>query len=238
MKPLRFLLGTSVALGILSGAGCGLPHDPNNTLHHVRGSVMQVGITESPPWVRESDVAPQGVEVEMAKRFAQHLNARIEWHRGSAEDNLNALEHGQLDLVLAGLTKDSPWKGRVGLSQPYYTDNLTIGFAPSDSQLANANSLQDVKVAVEPNSTLVAFLKQEGAKPLETRDVRGTNLPIAAPEWQLRDWGLVLWKQKLAQKRHVLATPPGENGWLVELERFLETQKSEVEPMLKQGSAS
>ena len=37
---------------------------------------------------------------------------------------------------------------------------------------------------------------------------------------------------ELPEEQHVMAVPLGENGWLVELERFLRSQRAEAKALL------
>ncbi len=105
---------------ILVFGGCGLPWDPAGTLGNVRGNVLRVGVSHNPPWTditTEGD--PTGREAELVLRIARELDARIEWHPGGEMGLLTRLENFELDLVIGGLTEDSPWKGRVGFTRPH-----------------------------------------------------------------------------------------------------------------------
>jgi hypothetical protein len=39
---------------------------------------------------------------------------------------------------------------------------------------------------------------------------------------------------ELPEERHVMAVPPGENGWLVALDRFLAARRGEAERFLRE----
>jgi ABC-type amino acid transport substrate-binding protein len=89
-------------------------------LEHVRGQTLRVGVSHNPPW---TDVLaakePQGVEADMVREIAKALDARIEWQPGGEMDLMQKLERFEIDLVIGGLTLDTPWKDRVGLTQPH-----------------------------------------------------------------------------------------------------------------------
>ena len=62
-------------------AGCSrFPADPDGTLDRVQGGVLRVGVSPHPPWtvVREG-ADPAGVEPDLVRRFAERLQARVEW---------------------------------------------------------------------------------------------------------------------------------------------------------------
>jgi polar amino acid transport system substrate-binding protein len=145
---------------LLVAVACGLPRDPDGTLDRVRGGVVRVGIAQSPPWVIVTPGGAEGVEATLAKAIADSLGASIEWIRKSESELLTDLEERKLDLVLAGLTDDSPWKTKVALTKPFYEDPGT-------------------------------------------------------------------------KKKHVMAAPPGENAWLVFVERQLRHHEPTIPALVR-----
>jgi ABC-type amino acid transport substrate-binding protein len=137
-------------------AGCGVPRDPEGTLDRVRGGTLRAGVSVREPWTRLHDGRPAGVEAALLREFADELGARVEWTVGSESELFAALERRELDVVVGGLTEDTPWRDRVGLTGRYLD-------------------------------------------------------------------------------RHVMAVPPGENGWLMCLERFLYAREERVRELLHTG---
>lgn len=74
--------------------------------------------------------APAGTEAELVRAFAAEHNARVEWVSGGESNLVRRLERGELDLVVGGLTKDSPWSKHAALTQPY----LETGNAQGDKE--------------------------------------------------------------------------------------------------------
>jgi ABC-type amino acid transport substrate-binding protein len=140
----------------VTAIGCGtVPRDPEKTLEQVTGATLRVGVSHHPPWTETGqDPEPTGTEIELVKSFARTLDAKIEWVVGGEEALIAALEHGELHLVVGGLTAETPWTEQVAITKPY----------------------------------------------AEMRDPRGE-------------------RQKL-----VMAAPPGENAYLLTLEKFLLSQ--------------
>jgi polar amino acid transport system substrate-binding protein len=111
-----------VLAAVLAGCGTSVPADPEGTLDRVRDGILRVGVSPNPPWTELRDRAdPTGLETELARNFATGLNAHIEWTTGGEQQLVDALEHGELDLLVGGLTKDSPWTEKVSLTRPYAT---------------------------------------------------------------------------------------------------------------------
>jgi ABC-type amino acid transport substrate-binding protein len=111
----------TIVIALLLLGGCDLPKDPGGTLDRVRGGVLRIGVMENPPWVRLDGDAPEGIEPALIVAFAERLDARPEWVRRPGREPLAALEQGDLDIVIGGLTADSPWSDRVGFTRPYVT---------------------------------------------------------------------------------------------------------------------
>ncbi|WP_291174595.1 transporter substrate-binding domain-containing protein [Gimesia sp.] len=131
-----------------------MPYDPEGTLERVQNGTIRAGISLNPPWTDFTSGEAVGLEPQLLNKFAEQLNARIEWTVDSESDLFRALKHRQLDVVIGGLTSSTPWSKQAALSRPY----LTIG-----------------------------------------------------------------------NDEHVIAVPQGENRWLLEFDRFLQSQRREAE---------
>jgi polar amino acid transport system substrate-binding protein len=168
----RRVVAAAVLAALTAGTGAcgaGLPRDPDGTLDRVRGGTLRVGVSVDPPWSASPGAvtsdspgsAPTGIEPTLVVGFARSLDAEVRWTIGGEERLVEDLEEGRLDVVVGGLTADSPWSQHAALTRPYVT-------------------------------------------------VPG---PRGAPE------------------QHVMATPMGENAFLVELETYLlEQDVPRVEP--------
>ncbi|GGD60078.1 hypothetical protein GRI62_00375 [Erythrobacter arachoides] len=87
-------------------AGCGIPLDPGGTTDRVRDDrIIRLGeIAGADP-----DASVRAALV----RVAEATDARIERTPGHAEELLEALEAGRLDLVYGRFAGDSPWATHV-----------------------------------------------------------------------------------------------------------------------------
>jgi polar amino acid transport system substrate-binding protein len=106
----------------LLAAGCGLmiPADPEKTLDRVTGSTMRVGVSPNPPWTDISGAGePSGTEVGLVREFAESLQAQVEWVVGGEQSLIAALERGELQLVIGGLTSETPWTEKAAITKPY-----------------------------------------------------------------------------------------------------------------------
>lgn len=119
----RWRRASSVALLViaLSVTGCGItiPSDPQGTLDRVRGGELRAGASPSGELVTVdgSDVA--GSLADLVEGFADSVDARVIWTVGSEEDLVDALESGDLDLAIGGMTDATPWSQRVSVTRAY-----------------------------------------------------------------------------------------------------------------------
>jgi polar amino acid transport system substrate-binding protein len=208
-------------LAALAAAGCQYPRDPDGTLNRVEGGVMRVGVTDADPWVAlEGDRPVGGAEVELARRFARELGARIEWVQGSEEELVNAAKEGQVDLILGGLTSKSRWKKDVAFTRPYVETRAVVGTPAGGSY---PDDFAGVPVAVELGSAEEGLLAQRtDARVVPVRDLAArAGRPAAVRDYLLDDLGLTDSGTELDEAEHVMAVKLGENAFLVRLERFL-----------------
>jgi polar amino acid transport system substrate-binding protein len=109
-------------------AGCQYPADVDGSLERARGGVLRVGMSPSHPWTELDGATRAGVEVELVERFAERLRAEIEWTDGGEEDLVEALQEGDLDLVVGGITNKTPWKKKhAAPTRPYATVTGSYG---------------------------------------------------------------------------------------------------------------
>lgn len=225
------LLPLIVAIALCSG--CQFPADPEGTLDRVRGGVMRVGVTPAEPWVKLDGSEPAGVEVELVERFADTLGARVEWVEGSETDLMEALHGRQLDVVIAGLTRQSVWAREAALTRPYLTTQVVIAAPDARQAAALSEDLGGVRIAVEANSPEASKLEQDtDAIVVPVDDLAAVDGPRAVPDYLLDDLGLVRSDAELDEHEHAMAVSMGENAFLVALERFLLDRESQAREIL------
>ena len=144
---------------------------------------------------------------------------------------MEALEHFELDLVIGGITEQTPWEKRIGISRPYIETHLVIAVPPGQPPIHN---LKNQRIAVRSGDSAARMLRRKQAQPVEVADPLSIGIPAAIEDWQLpADWTNT--NLSLQTRSRVLAVPPGENAWLVEIERFLHQQRGNMPALLKGG---
>ena len=116
------LQGTLLVLAMsvaLTGCGISVPVDPDGTLQTVSGSELRVGVSPDDGLADISGDTPSGPLIDLVDTFADSLDAEVDWTTGSEETLVVMLEEGDLDLVVGGLTDQTPWIDRVGVTRGY-----------------------------------------------------------------------------------------------------------------------
>lgn len=132
-RPTRRTVLGVVTLGALV-ACTPYPRDPGRTLDLVRErGELRIGVSPADPWtlvgegalegaapIGEADGLPlAGIEVGLARAFAEHLAVEPIWHVDGEAGLVEKVELGQLDLVIAGLTHDTQWSKKVSVTRDY-----------------------------------------------------------------------------------------------------------------------
>jgi ABC-type amino acid transport substrate-binding protein len=105
--------------GTLAGCGLSIPADPEGTLDTVTGGELRVGTSPDGDLVEVSDGEPSGSIVDLVDGFADSIQAETDWTVASEETLVTMLESGDLDLIAGGMTADTPWVERAGVSRGY-----------------------------------------------------------------------------------------------------------------------
>lgn len=230
---MRVIVPALLAVVLIATPGCRYPRDIEHSLEHIQGGIMRVGVSENPPWVIRTASGAAGLEPEMIKALAQRLDADIQWHWGTESELMLALAERQLDIAVGGLIEKSSLSKDATFSQPYFQSDFSVGFPSRSSHVPQ--TLQDIKVQLSPLMPISARLRRQGAIPILTEAYDDT-LPVAAPIWWLRAHALQPGPWILATDKHVVALPPGENAWILMVQRHLDSYRN-IDQLLRQLEA-
>ena len=196
----------------------------------VRGGVLDVGVTENPPWVIRTDGEAQGLEPEIVRSLADQLSAEVRWHWGTESELLRALRQFQLDLVIGGIAKNNWVSMAAAPTKPYVKVRSTVGF-PEGQPVPE--SLEGVTVGVRAVNHLARALLGKGAVPEIRDEPQPPNGAFAGPDWWLRAHGYQPGPFRLTTDKHVMLLPKGENAWMMVVQKHL-NDLSSVERRLQQ----
>jgi polar amino acid transport system substrate-binding protein len=222
------------ALSFTAASCSDLPRDPQRTLRRVQGGRLRVGLVEHPPWIVRTEGEPAGAEVELVREFARELGATPEWRWGGEQQHMEALEEYQLDLVVGGITSETPWSKYVGLTSPYFESRFAVGVPASQPP---PQSVKGIQITVRNGDAAAGYLKSKGAVVIFAEDLTSASGAVAAPDWQLERLGLAPTDVELHTEKHVMAVPPGENAMIKRLDEFLSRERGRVKGLLQQEDA-
>lgn len=117
-RPARALALALLSVSVLT-ACASVPADPQGTLERVTGGTLHAGASPSAGLVTDAEGRPTGPLVDLVEGFADDIDADVEWTVGSEEDLVNGLESGDLEVVAGGMTSDTPWMDRAGMTRGY-----------------------------------------------------------------------------------------------------------------------
>jgi polar amino acid transport system substrate-binding protein len=212
---------------------CQFPSDVEGTLDRVEGGTLRVGVIDDPPWAVVGKGDPTGVEPELVKRFAEDLDAQIEWYPGTEEDLVEAMRGFQLDLIVGGLTRASPAGTEVALTRPYIDTEIEYGLAPGDDPLDDFDGRE---VYVVEGSEAAAVMRQEedDAVPVYVESEADLRSPALTDNYWFEPLGLESTDDIKRDDEHAMAVPMGENAFLVRLEEFLLPHGGEANALLSE----
>lgn len=142
----RLLVCLTIGLvTLLSGCGASFPADPDDSLQRIRSSgELRVGVSPHPPFTvvpSSTEGVPTGSEVDLVRSFASALGAEPVWTVDGEEHLVELMKDGDLDIIIGGLTDESPWSDDVALTRPYLEateDGQTVSYVMATTMGENA----------------------------------------------------------------------------------------------------
>lgn len=155
LKVLCLALTVVLAIGVL--AGCG-----NND------KVVKFGTNaEFPPFefVGANGVIEQydGIDMAIVKKIGEDNNLNIKIENIEFDSLLVALDNGQIDAIISGMTITDERKEKVDFSIPYYTAKQVM-IVKKDSDIQKAEDMKDKRIVVIQGYTGEVCVKEMGYK--------------------------------------------------------------------------
>lgn len=142
---MRLLLILITVLSLLSG--CAVEYEPISQLERIqRDGVLRVISRNSPASVYHGPNGPQGLEYELAERFARELDVDLELvlavHKS---DIVPMIRNGRADLAAAGLAVTELRSGQVLFGPTYYEIAQQLIYRRGNRRPSNLNTLEPDK---------------------------------------------------------------------------------------------
>ncbi len=170
------LAGCNSTGGGFAGMGGGGSATP--TMDRISSSgKLRVAITGSQPPFNMTTKSGEsiGMEVDLARALASSMNVEVEFISKDFADLLDAVESGEADMALSGLTMTPERNRRLAFAGPYFISGK--GLITTSATLAKTDSAEDlggknVKLAALAGSTSLVFVENaiDGATPVPVKN--------------------------------------------------------------------
>ena len=204
-----------VSLAAIAVACDNFPKDPRGSFEKAKTTGLLVGVINDVPWAYSDGQSAAGWDADIVKGFAEKHNMRVEWVPGAEHDLIPALEEGELHMLIGGITKDSPFKHLVGLSNPYCKEEIVI------CGLGGGSDIRRREVGVKTASGLGAYVKKKRGIPVYVDSLQLFPGPVAVANSRYHKTPLQNCSEPIKILHHVIAVAKGENKLLLKLEEHI-----------------
>lgn len=127
--------------------------------------VYMVGIdTTYPPFEFQKDGEYQGIDVELIQAIAEDQGFKIELRPMDFVGIIPALEEGELDMAIAGMSITDERKETLDFSDPYFDAGLALVTAKDDSEIGSLEDMDGKVIAVKSGTTGSKFVGENQEK--------------------------------------------------------------------------
>ena len=153
LKKTLLTLGTAVAL--YSQLACSPAQGKNASTTLILGTSA-----DYPPFEFFKQGKIVGMDIDLAQTLAQELGAQLIVKEMDFSALIPALQTGQVDFIMAGLTITPERKKNVEFSDVYYMNELAL-VSTAQKQFRSLKDLADQKIGVQLGSVMEKFAQQQ-----------------------------------------------------------------------------
>lgn len=145
----KSLLVFFVALFALVLAACG-SNNESGTSNESGKTVYKVGIdTTYPPFEYEVDGKYVGIDVDLINAIAEDQGFEVQLEAMDFKGIIPALQAGQLDISMGGMSITEDRKKVVDFTDPYFDAGVSLVVSKDNSEIKSIEDLKGKKVAVK-----------------------------------------------------------------------------------------
>ncbi len=157
----------AVALMVTAFAGCGSTQNANDGAKDEKATLTFGTNAEFPPfeYVASQGVIGEfdGIDMAIAKKIGEENNMTAKIENMEFDSLLIALQNGQIDATIAGMTVTKERQEQVDFSTPYYKATQVM-IVKEDSTIQKAADMADKKIVVVQGYTGETCVKDMGFK--------------------------------------------------------------------------
>ncbi len=153
----------AVMMIVLALSGCGTSGN-NDEGSDAKKYVIGTDTTFAPFEFEDESGTFVGVDMDLLKAIAEDQGFEYEIQVLGFNAAVQALEAGQVDGVIAGMSINDERKLKFDFSDPYYDSGVVMGIAASDSKTKSYDDLKGKKVAVKIGTEGAKFAEDNKEK--------------------------------------------------------------------------
>ncbi|HJV46906.1 MAG TPA: basic amino acid ABC transporter substrate-binding protein [Bacillota bacterium] len=139
------------------------PSDTNASTIHVAAD------TTFPPFESEVGGKVQGFDIDMINAIAKHANLTVDMKTMQFTGLIPALQSGQVDVAVAGITVKKSRMAAVNFSDAYYKSGLSV-ITKTTSSVKSIDDLKGKLVGTKKGTSSVDLLKSKGITDIKQFD--------------------------------------------------------------------
>jgi glutamine transport system substrate-binding protein len=195
----------------------------------------KVGIdTTYPPFEFEENGEYQGIDIEIINAIAESQGFKIDFKPMDFGGIIPAMQAGQLDVAIAGMSITDERKKVVDFSEPYFDAGITLVVGKDNNDIKSIEDLKGKKVAVKKGTSGATFAQANASKygyelvqfndsPSMFQEVSNGNADVLIEDYPViayaiaqQDLGLKIVGERLNGDQYGIAVLKGENQDLLE----------------------
>ncbi|MBT2581388.1 transporter substrate-binding domain-containing protein [Planococcus sp. ISL-109] len=160
MKKLTLLALLLAVLTVLAACGGSEEETGGEAGGDAEGETYRVGIdTTYPPFEFEEGGEYKGIDIDLINAIAENQGFEIDFNPMDFGGIIPALQAGQLDIAIAGMSITDERKEVVDFSDPYFDAGLSLVVAEDNNDITSLEDLEGKTVAVKSGTTGAQFAR-------------------------------------------------------------------------------
>lgn len=149
-KRIMSLIVVGIAILSLGLAGCGQKTAPSAP------KVLKIGAEMTfPPFEFQDEGNKEyvGFDMDLARAIGKQMGSEVQIQNIGFDGLIPALEAGNIDMIVSGMSITDERKGKVTFSKPYYKSGLSIVVKNDNNTINSFKDLEGKRIAVQIGTT-------------------------------------------------------------------------------------
>lgn len=171
-KAFNFILIGLLMIGLVAVSGCADSAEGSGDAGEVAEEAVPTYVIGTEPYFPPFEYADEnnsneiiGFDVDLINAIAADQGFNVEWKDLEFDALIPALQSGQIDIIVSGMTITEEREESVDFSDPYINAGLALAVAVNNDEIQRVDDIQGKVAVVQQGSTgsqLAEELKAEG----------------------------------------------------------------------------